>query len=123
METFLIYRDSLLEDFPTVVNSALKSIKNFIETFWISDMLHLLKLARKWLIHNTICLYYGSLEHSFAVWHIKPILHLWKALSDTSSTGKMRDSYTKQIFTMKNLMKLINEGESEATAYFLPYCS
>lgn len=47
METFSIYRDSLLEDCPTVVNSALKSIKNFNGTFWISDMLHLLKLGRK----------------------------------------------------------------------------
>ena len=34
----------------------------------------------------------------------------------------MRDSYAKELFNITTLIKIVNEGESEASAYFLPFC-
>lgn len=73
------------------------------------------------LLSNCIFTNYKNLANSFTSRHIEPIVRVGKAVSDTTNTGKMRDLFAKQLFNMSNFMKLINEGESEASAFFMPY--
>ena len=120
-EVFEIYRKVLEEGGPNVLEKALEKLHLFDGIFWITDPLHVLKCARTRLLSNRICTNYKDLNHCFTVRDIAPILKVGKALSDLSVTGKMRDIYTKQLFNMTNLMKLVNEGESGASVFFLPY--
>lgn len=69
------------------------------------------------LLSNWIFTNYKNLANSFTSRHIEPIVRVGKAVSDTTNTGKMRDLFAKQLFNMSNFMKLINEGESEASAF------
>lgn len=121
IESFELYRKALLEERPNTLENALNCIQNFNGTFWIADLLHILKCARSQILSKCICVQYQNYDHAFSVRFIQPILKLNKALTDLTSAGKMRDSYAKELFNITSLMKLVNEGESEAAAYFLPY--
>lgn len=121
IESFELYRKALLEGGPNTLENALNCIQNFNGTFWIAYLLHILKCARSRILSKCICVQYQNFDHAFSVRFIQPILKLNKALTDLTSTGKMRDSYAKELFNITSLMKLVNEGESEAAAYFLPY--
>ena len=59
-----------------------------------------------------------NINQSFKVNNISDILNVEKTRSDTSTKGKMRDSYAKQVFNIINLMKLINNGENEVATFF-----
>lgn len=122
IETFELYNEVHGNGGPNALENALKCIEDFKGTCWIADLLHILKCARARLLTNSICVQYQNFNHAFSIRFLEPILNLGKAISDSTTTGKMRDSYAKELFNITTLMKIVNAGESEASSYFLPYC-
>lgn len=92
---FNIYFKELSEGCADAHNKCIDCIDKFEYSFWISNMLHFFKLARKRILSNCIFVHYQNLGHSFTVRHLSPILKIGKVLTDMTKTGKMRNSYAK----------------------------
>ena len=65
---------------------------NSQEIFYISDLLHIIKLARKRIIKGPITIS-NSLKSKFNKESLEEILNLGIILSDESSLGYMKDYY------------------------------
>lgn len=102
----------------------LATIENIIytdEVYWISDFLHILKLARKRLIQCSITIK-NSVEHVFLNKTIESVLNLGSVLTDESSNGFMKDFYPLKLFTFENLNILLESQLYDEYLYFLPFC-
>ena len=86
----------------------------------ISDFLHLAKNARSRMINGSVTVNPEGLS-PFNAKDVNRVLHLDKALTDTSTIGKMKDIYPLQIFTLANFLKLVHSGELSSAFYVLPY--
>lgn len=117
--TFKIYEDCLKNG---NFADAYTAYSNHEDLKYFGDLLHILKLARSRILTTYVTVRVDSLEYSFTACDIEPILQLGPALTDITKTGKMRDCYTQQLFTMKNLQKLIDAEMFGAAVYFLPFC-
>ena len=86
----------------------------------VSDLLHLLKNARSRIINGNVTM---NLEgnFSFNALDVNAVLCLGNALCDKTSTGKMRDQYPLEIFTVDNFMKLLLAGQINMAFFVLPY--
>lgn len=87
----------------------------------ISDMLHILKLARKRLIQGEISLYYDKILHIINSDTIEKVLHRGKCLTDKSPLAKMKDIYALELFNFQNLEILFENNMIYEALYFLPY--
>ena len=102
----------------------LATIENIIysdEVFWISDFLHILKLARKRLIQCSITVK-NSVEHVFSNKTIEAVLKLGSVLTDESGNGFMKDFYPLKLFSFENLNILLESQLYDEYLYFLPFC-
>lgn len=90
------------------------------EVFWISDFLHLLKLARKQFIKGSITIR-NSIKNLFSNYTLENILHLGSPLIDVSSLSFMKDYYAIKIFNLKNVIKLYDNNNNDELIYFLPF--
>ena len=86
----------------------------------VSDLLHLLKNARARIINGNVTMNLDGM-FSFNAQDMESVLHLGKSLCDRSSTGKMRDQYPLEIFTVENFMKLLMGGHVNMAFFVLPY--
>ena len=85
-----------------------------------TDLLHFLKRARGRYIDNTISVCVNEISKTNYACACK-LLRVGLALSDKSQLGRMRDFYPIELFTVKNVIKLI-EGKCFADAfYFFPF--
>ena len=86
----------------------------------VSDFLHLMKNARSRILSGPVTISpYGW--RPFSSQTMNRILKLEKALTDLSTTGKMKDIYPLEIFTLENFTKLVRAGELASAFYVLPY--
>lgn len=102
----------------------LKTIENIIYTddvLWISDFLHIIKLARKRLIQCNVTVK-NSVEHVFSNRTIESVLNLGSVLTDESSNGFMKDFYPLKLFNFENLNILLEAKLYDEYLYFLPFC-
>ena len=93
--------------------SAIQKVENSEETFWISDFLHLLKLARKQFIKGPITIR-NTIKHVFTNKSLEDDLKLGAPLIDTTSLSNMKDFYVIKIFTLK-------EKKNDESIYLLPF--
>jgi hypothetical protein len=52
---------------------------------------------------------------------LEALLKLGAPLQDRSSIGKMRDSYALQLFSLKNCLKCLEQGQTNELMYLLPW--
>lgn len=100
--------------------TAVEKIENLNEILWLSDMLHILKLARKYIIKGNITVK-NTLEKTFNSESLEKELQLGLSLTDSSSFSYMQDFYPLHIFDLKNLMKLYEKEMFDEFLYFLPF--
>ena len=102
---YLTYIDSKSENFlELVTNVYLKLSSNDELSIPVNDPLHLWKSIRSRFQLHPIFLFDDS-PFTTSYEKVEEILEIGKALKDTSSTGKMRDAYSLQLFTFENLLK------------------
>lgn len=101
------------------IEEALKTIEAAPKAI-LGDFLHILKNARSRLINGKVSLTYNGVR-PFDAAEMDEILNLGKPLRDKSSTGKMKDSYALEIFTLDNCFFLLLNGRLEMAFYLLPY--
>ena len=86
----------------------------------VSDFLHLVKNARSRILAGPVSISpCGWLP--FSAQKLNNVLQLGKALTDVSTTGKMKDIYPLEIFTLENFTKLVRAGQLASAFYVLPY--
>ena len=85
----------------------------------ISDPLHVWKNVRARYLTRRIILFKDSPPTDLE--RVRRILRLGNALDDDSQLGKMRDNYVTQMFTFRNVAKLIREKEYTSAFLFLPF--
>ena len=108
---------------PTFCNKGIEESLNIVAVSSqaiISDFLHLAKNARSRMINGSVTINPDGLK-PFSAKDVNRVLHLDKALTDTSTIGKMKDIYPLQIFTLANFLKLVHTGELSSAFYLLPY--
>lgn len=101
-------------------DAAVKKVANSDQIIWIGDSLHILKLARKYIIKGNMTIH-NHLGNSFDNCSFEFILHLGLPLQDISDLSFMKDIYPIKIFYIKNLKKLYDEGIYEKLVYSLPF--
>lgn len=100
--------------------SAIQKVENSEETFWISDFLHLLKLARKQFIKGPIIIR-NTIKHVFTNKSLEEDLALGAPLIDTTSLSYMKDFYAIKIFSLENVIKLLEKEKNDKSIYLLPF--
>lgn len=93
---------------------------NSYEIFYISDLLHIIKLARKRITKGPITIS-NWLKSKFNKQPLEDILHLGIILSDESSLGYMKDYYPIKLFNIHNVLKLYQENKFNEFLYLLPF--
>ena len=99
--------------------SAIQKVENSEETFWISDFLHLLKLARKQFIKGPITIR-NTIKHVFTNKSLEDDLKLGAPLIDTTSLSNMKDFYAIKIFSLENVIKLLEKKKKTMNQFI--YC-
>ena len=87
------------------------------EIFYISDLLHIVKLARKRIIKSPITIS-TSLNSIFSKESLETILQLGTVLNDSSSLSFMKDYYPIKLFSIENTLKLYQEQKYNEFIYF-----
>lgn len=86
----------------------------------LSDMLHLLKNARSYLLNHLLYVYPSKL-----ICINKPLmeeaLEHAKCLTDTSKEGRMKDGYAISLFSWETFVTLIKKNRYEAAFFVLPF--
>lgn len=100
---------------------AIEKVEKLKEIFWISDLLHLVKLARKYIIKGNVTVK-NVLTKTFNRITLENDLNLGLPLTDVSSISYMQDFYPLKIFDINNLMKLYQNEKYDEYLYFLPFC-
>ena len=91
-------------------------------TFNLGDMLHILKIARSRLLSGIpITFSFYNTNCTVSLSKMIEVLDIGKALTDKSSTSKMKDFYPLKIFTMENVQKLLDANHFAEAMYLLPY--
>ena len=90
------------------------------EILSVCDLLHILKNARSRLLGGPLTLSCDG-RNSFTAESMNEILQLGAALTDRSSYAKMRDIFPLEIFTLENVVKLVESEEWVMAFYLLPY--
>ena len=85
----------------------------------ITDPLHYMKAARSRYINNVIVVTKGDLTSTADVAKAERVLKVGLALSDKSHLGKMRDFYPLALFTLRNVLKLLNKRLYADAFYFV----
>lgn len=85
-----------------------------------TDLLHFLKRARGRYIDNTISVCVNEISKTNYACACK-VLRVGLALSDKSQLGRMRDFYPLELFTVKNVIKLIECKCFADAFYFFPF--
>ena len=112
--TFDRYKNQLFDKTEIIFNT----ISEY-NTWILSDLLHLLKIARNRLKHP---IFLFDESNFINVNHINKILNLGISLKDFSSCGKLKDSYPISVFTLANFIKLYERRKTWLSAiYILPY--
>ena len=88
--------------------------------FWISDFLHLIKIARKRIIKGPMTIR-TTLTDFFTNESLEEILNLGIPLTDKSSIGYMKDFYPLKLFSLENCLKLKYEDLNDEFNYFFPF--
>lgn len=122
------YNDKANETFKKYINifkkdgfyAAVEYIMQSKETFFISDLLHIVKLARKRIIKGPITIS-ASLKSKFTRESLESILQLGLVLTDESSLSFMKDYYPLKLFSFSNTLKLYENGKYDEFLYFLPF--
>ena len=83
----------------------------------ITDPLHYVKSARSKYIRKVIAVTRADLNIQTDCTRAEELLQVGLALSDKSQIGKMRDYYPLELFTVSNVLKLL-EAELYADAFF-----
>lgn len=86
---------------------------NSSKSFYISDLLHLVKLARKRILKEPITIS-ESLNSKFTKDTISQ-------LDDDSSLGFMKNYYPLKLFIIRNTLHLLEEQKYNEFLYFLPF--
>ena len=86
----------------------------------VGDFLHLLKNARGRMINGSITMNLDG-KFSFTASDMNNVLKLGSPLTDKTSTGKMKDTYPLEIFTLKHFMTLFMAGNYNMAFFILPY--
>lgn len=84
-------------------------------------MLHIIKLARKYLIKGNITVK-NKIGKTFNRSTLEEELHLGLSFNDVSSLSFIKDFYPIQIFDISNLITLYNNKKYDEYFYFLPFC-
>ena len=100
--------------------AAVESIMSSNEIFYISDLLHIIKLARKRIIKGPVTIS-TSLNSQFSKDSLEEILQLGMILKDDSSLSFMKDFYPIKLFSIENTLKLYNEEKYNEFLYVLPF--
>ena len=90
------------------------------EKLIVGDLLHLLKNARSKLLKGKVSVF-GDGSFAFDASDLEQELNLGMALTDCSSKGKRRDIYVLEIFTLKNVVTLIQRRQLVMSLYIVPY--
>lgn len=121
---YYIYHSELIEKwFPVFCQKGIDAAIDVYEkqdNLFISDFLHLLKNARSRII-NCIVSISPDGSAAFNANDLNSVLNIGMSLTDLSSTGKMKDLYPLQIFTIENYIKLINCRKFNMAFFILPY--
>lgn len=86
----------------------------------VGDPLHLWKALRTRLQKLPIAIF-GNSSFVSDIDGVKNVLQLGNALNDFSQTGKMRDSYCLQLFTLNNVNKLFIAGKYVDAIILFPF--
>ena len=90
---------------------------NSSKSFYISDLLHLVKLVRKRILKEPIIIS-ESLNSKFTK---DTISQLGLILDDDSSLGFMKKYYPLKLFSIRNTLHLLEEQKYNEFLYFLPF--
>ena len=101
-------------------NNALRELAQHTQPI-IGDFLHILKNARSRIIRNNVCLLPDGSE-SFCGKDLNQMLNLGNVLLDTTSKGKMRDSYALELFKLESFLQLVDTKNWHMAFYIMPYC-
>lgn len=116
-ETFSKY---ILEFFKYGFESAIEKVQNSEDILWLSDFLHLLKLARKQFIKGPVTIR-NIISHVFSNETLEDDLHLGAPLIDTTNLSFMKDYYAIKIFNIENIIKLLKLKKNDEILYILPF--
>jgi hypothetical protein len=85
----------------------------------VSDWLHLLKNLSSRILHNQV--FPTESSKGVAANDLEKVLKLGPALTNPKSTVSMRDDYAEIIFTLKNLLLLLQKGKWNLVYLIFPH--
>ena len=89
--------------------------------FAVTDLLHYLKAARSRYIDKKIVITLSDVNVFTDCEETDKLLNLNMVLSDKSQIGRMRDFYPIELFTIRNVRVLAENGRFADAFYFLPH--
>ena len=87
----------------------------------VSDLLHLVKRARARYLSHDIQVLLSDTTAKTDYQRACQLLNVGSALSDTSQLGKMRDFYPIKLFTLDNVLTLLDNACFSDAYYFLAF--
>ena len=87
----------------------------------IADPLHFAKTLREKLTDHPITVVKTETLHFVTSDEVQSVLGNGQALDDRSQIGRMRDVYVTRLFTLQNVVRLMNAGCFSAAFLLLPY--
>lgn len=103
-----------------------KSIRDAIRTLdspdllWVSDPLHLLKCVRNRLVTRIVSPSLNIID-PLSLESIKDCLHLPERVFSTIQSDKMQDAFPIKLFSMSNLISLIESDNHNEASFFYPF--
>jgi hypothetical protein len=113
-----------LEWYPILQQRGLAEAVDFVShssNVPVGDFLHLWKNFCNKVKNHSVVLCPGSLLNAVTVDELQSLLTLGQVLKDKSPTGRMRDSYALQLFTLSNCLKCLQNQNMMAFMYLLPW--
>jgi hypothetical protein len=87
----------------------------------VGDFLHMWKNFCNKVKNHPVTLCPESTDDLITCEDLRSMLDLGSVLTDKTSIGKMRDSYALQLFSWLNCVKCVQNGNTAATMYLLPW--
>ena len=118
---FKKYVEGNMSNFLLLTNQIFDLLNTNKEVMPISDPLHFAKNLRgKLLDHKIVVVDSETLTFTDAA-SINKYLQVGQALTDVGQIGRMRDKYVTDIFTLKNVCRLLLHEQYHAALLLLPY--
>ena len=115
------YVSEYKHDFSFLIGEIYQALHDKSEMMPIADPLHFAKNLRGKLLDHFVAVMKDKELLLTSASLLSNVIDLGQVLNDTSTLGRMRDFYVTSLFTLENVVKLMQAQQYHSALLFLPY--